>query len=89
MDSWDKEQNLFDIYSEALVNVPGGSDPTDNPKDQELISLLRDSREKYLSPYAFKSRDSRGRRFRRNAVRYVPILSAIPAASYTRRPFAG
>ena len=63
MDSWDKEQNLFDIYSEALVNVPGVSDSTDNPKDQELLSLLRDSREKYLSPYAFKSRDSRGRRF--------------------------
>lgn len=63
MDSWDKEQNLFDIYSEALVNVPGVSDSTDNPKDQELLSLLRDSREKYLSPYAFRSRDSRGRRF--------------------------
>jgi len=63
MGAMDKEQNLFDEFSEAMAGVPLAADSTDNPRDQELLSLLRDSREKHLSPYAFKSKDSRGRRF--------------------------
>lgn len=63
MDTWDNEQNLFDEFSSTFANVPVTSDPTDNPRDQELLALLRDTREKYLSPFAFHSRDSRGRRF--------------------------
>lgn len=62
MDYSDKEQNLFDTFAIASPGV-GASDSTDNPRDRELLALLRDSREKYLSPYAFRSRDSRGRRF--------------------------
>ena len=63
MGDLDKEQNLFDEYSSTFANVPFAADSTDNPRDQELLSLLRDNREKYLSPYAFRSKDSRGRRF--------------------------
>ena len=63
MGDFDKEQNLFDEFSSTLTGVPAAADSTDNPRDQELLALLRDSREKYLSPYAFRSRDSRGRRF--------------------------
>lgn len=59
----DKEQNLFDEYSATLANVPYSADSTDNPRDQQLLSLLRDNREKLLSPFAFRSRESRGRRF--------------------------
>jgi len=67
MGDLDKEQNLFDEYSSTFANVPFAADSTDNPRDQELLSLLRDSREKYLSPYAFRSKDSRGRRFHEEA----------------------
>lgn len=63
MGTWDKEQNLFDEFSSTFAGVPVAADSTDNPRDQELLSLLRDNREKYLSPYAFRSRESRGRRF--------------------------
>ena len=62
MGDFDKEQNIFDKFSSAFAGVPT-ADSTDNPRDQELLALLRDNREKYLSPYAFRSRDSRGRRF--------------------------
>jgi len=63
MGGFDKEHNLFDEFSPTLTGVPAAADSTDNPRDQELLSLLRDNREKYLSPYAFRSKDSRGRRF--------------------------
>ena len=63
MGDLDKEQNLFDEFSSTFEGVPLITDSTDNPRDQELLALLRDNREKYLSPYAFRSRDSRGRRF--------------------------
>jgi len=63
MGDLDKEHNLFDEFSSTFAGVPFAADSTDNPRDQELLSLLRDNREKYLSPYAFRSKDSRGRRF--------------------------
>lgn len=63
MGDLDKEQNLFDEFSSTFAGIPLITDSTDNPRDQELLALLRDNREKYLSPYAFRSRDSRGRRF--------------------------
>ncbi len=62
MDFSDKEQSLFDTFSLVPLNKIS-TDPTDNPRDRELLSILRDSREEHLSPYAFRSRDSRGRRF--------------------------
>jgi dGTPase len=62
MDFSDKEQSLFDAF--PLVPLDKiATDPTDNPRDRELLSMLRDTREEHLSPYAFRSRDSRGRRF--------------------------
>ena len=36
-------------------------DSVDNPRDRELLTILRNEREAGLSPYAFKSRSSRGR----------------------------
>ena len=63
MGDLDKEQNLFDEFSSTFAGIPSITYSTYNPRDQELLALLRDNREKYLSPYAFRSRDSRGRRF--------------------------
>ena len=36
-------------------------DSVDNPRDRELLTILRNEREAGLSPYAFKSRSGRGR----------------------------
>ncbi len=58
-----KEQSIFDTFPSDSSAVSFAADSTDNPRDQELLALLRNDREKYLSPYAFKSKDSRGRRF--------------------------
>ena len=63
MGTRDKEQNLFSEYSSGREPSASNPDPTDNPKDQALLSMLRDSREEHLSSYAFHSKDSRGRRF--------------------------
>jgi len=63
MDNRQNEQNLFDEYSSGRISPASAFDSTDNPRDQALISMLRDNREKNLSPYAFHSKDSRGRRF--------------------------
>lgn len=62
MDKWDNEQNLFEEFSSTFSSLPVAADSTDNPRDRELLALLRNNREKNLSPYAFRSMDSRGRR---------------------------
>ncbi len=61
METRDDGHNLFEEYSAAFAQVPIIDDPTSNPRDQELLKILRDNREQQLSPYAFRSRDSRGR----------------------------
>jgi dGTPase len=63
MGNKDQEQNLFHEYSSGSEPSSFPLDPTDNPKDQALLSMLRDNREEHLSPYAFHSKDARGRRF--------------------------
>jgi len=61
VDKRENEQNFLDAY------IAGPSDPAfdlaDNPHDRLLLSMLRDAREENLSPYAFRSKNSRGRRF--------------------------
>jgi dGTPase len=57
------ENNLFSEYSKTIPSGPEKSDPIDNPRDRELLTMLRDERESRLSPYAFRSKDSRGRLF--------------------------
>lgn len=52
---------LFSEYSKTLPSSPEKMDPIDNPRDRELLTMLRDERESRLSPYAFRSKDSRGR----------------------------
>ncbi len=63
MDYDDKVQSLFDDIPSGEEIGRSAVDLTDNPRDRELLAMLRDEREKYLSPYAFRSRDSRGRLF--------------------------
>ncbi len=57
------ENNLFNEYCKTLPSDQDKSDPIDNPRDRELLTMLRDERESRLSPYAFRSKNSRGRRF--------------------------
>ncbi len=57
-----EQQSLFDRFDDEPVRF-AGPNGAENPRDLELLSLLRDNREQHLSPYAFRSRDSRGRRF--------------------------
>lgn len=56
-----EDNNLFEEYSKSLPIETGKADPIDNPHDRMLLTMLRDEREKSLSPYAFRSKDSRGR----------------------------
>lgn len=63
MGTCDTEQDLFREYSSGREPCAPHQDSTNNPKDQALLSMLRDSREEHLSPYAFHSKESRGRRF--------------------------
>ena len=56
-----KEQSLFEQFPSAFSNIPESSSGVNNPKDRQLLTILRDEREKNLSPYAFRTKDSRGR----------------------------
>ncbi|MBO4927017.1 MAG: HD domain-containing protein [Clostridiales bacterium] len=51
-----------------------------NPRDRELLTILRDEREKNLSPYAFRTKDSRGRN-----VKEKPCLVRSPFERDTGR----
>ncbi|MBP5493388.1 MAG: HD domain-containing protein [Clostridiales bacterium] len=41
--------------------MPAKKEGIDNPRDRQILTILRDEREKNLSPYAFRTKDSRGR----------------------------
>lgn len=57
-----KEQSLFEQFPSAFPQVEERNDGVDNPRDRELLTILRNEREKSMSPYAFRTKDSRGRR---------------------------
>ena len=54
--------SLFDIFGDALGNVSYHPHLIDNYKDLKEIELIRNEREKSLSPYAMRTDKSRGRR---------------------------
>ncbi len=54
--------SLFDIFGDALGNVSYQPHLIDNYKDLKEIELIRNEREKSLSPYAMRTDKSRGRR---------------------------
>ena len=56
------ETNLFHMYPVDFAGIPVLDDLTSIPRDQELFRILRAERDKTLSPYAFRSSESRGRR---------------------------
>ncbi len=59
---FNEDDNL--LIRQYAKSVPPGSDrpdSVDNPRDRELLTMLRNEREARLSPYAFRSLDSRGR----------------------------
>ncbi len=58
----DKEQSLFEQFPSAFPEPSIHNDGIDNPRDREMLTILRNEREKNLSPYAFHTKDSRGRR---------------------------
>lgn len=57
----DKEQSLFDQFPSAFPESSSRNDGVNNPRDREMLTILRNEREKGLSPYAFHTKDSRGR----------------------------
>lgn len=85
MDKRENEQNFLDAY------IAGPSDPSfdlaDNPHDRLLLSMLRDAREENLSPYAFRSKNSRGRRFQKRHAPFDLILKETRDESFIRKPF--
>ncbi|MBR5425714.1 MAG: HD domain-containing protein [Clostridiales bacterium] len=58
-----QEQSLFDQFPDEFSRVVEQKLGINNPRDRKLLTILRDEREKNLSPYAFRTKDSRGRRF--------------------------
>ena len=56
------ETNLFSMYPVDFAQIPKINDLTSMPRDQELFKMIRAEREKTLSPYAFRSSESKGRR---------------------------
>jgi len=57
----DKEQSLFDQFPTAFPETGARRESVDNPRDRQMLTILRDEREKDLSPYAFRTKNSRGR----------------------------
>lgn len=49
-------------YAQSASVESARPDSVDNPRDRELLTILRNEREAHLSPYAFKSKNSRGRK---------------------------
>lgn len=56
-----QEPSLFEEFPAAFSHISEKKPAFENPRDKELLTILRDEREKYLSPYAFKTKNSRGR----------------------------
>ncbi len=57
----DQEQSLFEQFPAAFPDDFGRRESVDNPRDRQMLTILRDEREKGLSPYAFHTKNSRGR----------------------------
>ena len=58
-----KEQSLFDQFPDEFSHLQEKNTGINSPRDRQLLTILRDEREKNLSAYAFHTKDSRGRRF--------------------------
>ena len=58
-----KEQSLFDQFPDEFSHLQEEKTGINSPRDRQLLTILRDEREKNLSAYAFHTKDSRGRRF--------------------------
>ena len=50
-----QEPSLFEEFPAAFSHISEKTPAFENPRDKELLTILRDEREKYLSPYAFKT----------------------------------
>ena len=48
-----QEQSLFEQFPDAFSRVTEQKPGINNPRDRELLTILRDEREKNLSSYAF------------------------------------
>lgn len=57
----DQEQSLFEQFPSAFPDRESKNEGVDNPRDRQMLTILRDEREKDLSPYAFRTKNSRGR----------------------------
>lgn len=57
----EEDNLLIRQYEKTTPADPIRADSVDNPRDRELLTLLRNEREAGLSPYAFRSESSRGR----------------------------
>lgn len=55
------ENNLFDMFKDEFSGVEFQPLVIQNEKDGEYLRILRDEREKNLSPFAFRTADTRGR----------------------------
>lgn len=58
-----EEASLFDMYESEFSAIKFEPLVVNNDKDMQYIQLLRDGREKSLSPFAFKTSQTRGRAF--------------------------
>ena len=76
----EKEQSLFEQFPSAFPEKMEKKESIDNPRDRQLLTILRNEREKYLSPYAFRTKDSRGRR-----IEETPCLVRSPFERDTGR----
>ena len=54
--------SLFDMFGDALGNLPVEPQLINNYKDLKEIELIRQEREKNLSPFAMRTENSRGRK---------------------------
>ena len=57
------ESSLFDIFGDALGQIPAEPQLINNYKDVKEIEIIRNESEKSLSPFAMRTKNSRGRRF--------------------------
>ena len=53
--------SLFDLFGDALGNLPSEPHLINNYRDAREIELIRNEREKTLSPFAMRTENSRGR----------------------------
>ena len=76
----EQEQSLFSQFPAEFSRMQDRNEGVNNPRDRELLTILRDEREKNLSPYAFRTKDSRGRN-----VKEKPCLVRSPFERDTGR----